>query len=88
MERTVTVAILEGLHARPAAMFVQEASKQPVAVTISRGEDAPVDAASILGVMTLGAAAGEVVTLRTEGDSPDDVTALDALEAFLSQETI
>lgn len=88
MERTVTVAILEGLHARPAAMFVQEAGKQPVPVTISRGEDEPVDAASILGVMTLGAAAGETVTLRTEGDGPDDVTALDALEAFLSQETI
>jgi len=88
MERTVTVAILEGLHARPAAMFVQEAGKQAVPVTISRGDDEPVDAASILGVMTLGAAAGEVVTLRTEGDGPDDVAALDALEAFLRQETI
>ena len=57
-------------------------------MTIARGDDEPVDAASILGVMTLGAAAGEVVTLRTEGDGPDDVAALYALEAFLRQETI
>lgn len=88
MERTVTVAILEGLHARPAAMFVREAAQQPVPVTISLGSVAPVDASSILGVMTLGASAGQAVTLRTEGDGPDDIAALDALEAFLRQEAI
>lgn len=82
MERTVTVAIREGLHARPAVMFVREAAQQRVPVTISLGSVAPVDASSILGVMTLGASAGQAVTLRTEGDGPDDIAALCALEAF------
>ncbi|MGP7960329.1 HPr family phosphocarrier protein [Sanguibacter sp. A247] len=88
MERTVTVAILEGLHARPAALFAQEAGKQAVPVTIARGTEDPVDASSVLGVMTLGANVGEVVTLHTDTDGDDATAALDALEAFLLQETI
>lgn len=88
MERTVTVAILEGLHARPAALFAQEAGKQTVSVTIGRGTDEPVDASSILGVMTLGANVGEVVTLRTDAEGDEAAAALDALEAFLLQESI
>lgn len=87
MERTVTVAIAEGLHARPAALFVAEAGKQPVAVTLTKGAES-VDAASILGVMTLGAAAGDQVVLATETDGADAEAALDALATFLERETI
>ncbi|NHT16833.1 HPr family phosphocarrier protein [Cellulomonas sp. IC4_254] len=85
MERSVVVAIAEGLHARPAALFVAEAGKQPVPVTVRKGDAAPVQAASILGIMTLGAAAGETLVLATETDGPDAEASLDALEAFLSQ---
>ncbi|MBW0253381.1 HPr family phosphocarrier protein [Cellulomonas sp. PS-H5] len=85
MERSVVVAIAEGLHARPAALFVAEAGKQPVPVTVRKGDAAPVQAASILGVMTLGAAAGETVVLATEVDGPEAEASLDALEKFLSQ---
>ncbi|WP_158374529.1 HPr family phosphocarrier protein [Cellulosimicrobium cellulans] len=85
MERSVVVAIAEGLHARPAALFVAEAGKQPVPVTVRKGDAAPVQAASILGIMTLGAAAGETLVLATEADGPDAEASLDALEAFLSQ---
>lgn len=85
MERSVVVAIAEGLHARPAALFVAEAGKQPVPVTVRKGDAAPVQAASILGIMTLGAAAGETLVLVTETDGPDAEASLDALEAFLSQ---
>ena len=85
MERSVVVAIAEGLHARPAALFVAEAGKQPVPVTVRKGDAAPVQAASILGVMTLGAAAGETVVLSPEADGPDAEASLDALEKFLSQ---
>lgn len=88
-ERTVTVGIEEGLHARPAALFVQEASAQPVPVTIRKVDDTePLDADSILSVMTLGAQAGTQVVLATPGDGPDDQAALDALEAFLVRTTI
>lgn len=88
MERSVVVAIAEGLHARPAALFVAEAGKQPVPVTVRKGDAAPVQAASILGIMTLGAAAGETLVLATEVDGPDAEASLDALEAFLSQTEI
>jgi phosphocarrier protein HPr len=88
MERTVTVAIAEGLHARPAALFVAEAGKQPVAVTLRKDGAEAVDAASILGVMTLGAAAGDQVVLATETDGADAEASLAALAAFLEQEAI
>ncbi|SDD40953.1 phosphocarrier protein [Sanguibacter gelidistatuariae] len=88
MERTVTVAILEGLHARPAALFVQEASKQPASVTLTVPNEEPVDADSILGVMTLGVAAGMQVVLSTEKDDDAAQASVDALAAFLAQETI
>lgn len=85
VERTVVVRIAEGLHARPAALFAQEAGKQPAAVKIAKTGGDPVEAASILGIMTLGAAAGEEVTLTTESDDADAVASLDALQAFLEQ---
>jgi phosphocarrier protein len=89
MERTVVVAIEEGLHARPAALFVQAAAAQPVPVTIRKSsETEDLEADSILSVMTLGAGAGTEVVLTTPGDTPDDAAALDALEAFLSQPVI
>ncbi|MHA7133863.1 HPr family phosphocarrier protein [Oerskovia turbata] len=88
MERTVTVAIAEGLHARPAALFVAEAAKQPVAVTLRKDGAEAVDAASILGVMTLGAAVGDQVVLATETDGAEAEASLDALTAFLERETV
>jgi phosphocarrier protein HPr len=55
-ERRVVIGSKVGLHARPAAMFVQAAAKQPVKVTIAKaaGGD-PVDARSILSVLALDA---------------------------------
>ncbi|PJI90896.1 HPr family phosphocarrier protein [Luteimicrobium subarcticum] len=89
MERTVVVKIEEGLHARPAALFVQAAGAQPVDVTIRKaGDSEPLEADSILSVMTLGAGPGTEVVLATEGDGDDDKAALDALEEFLSQTVI
>lgn len=88
MERPVVVAIAEGLHARPAALFVAEAGKQPVPVTVRKEGGAPVQAASILGIMTLGAAAGDTVVLATDTDGAEAEASLDALEAFLRQTEI
>lgn len=82
-ERTVTIASRVGLHARPAAIFVKAASEQPVKVSIVKvgsGVD-PVDASSILGIMTLGAEFGDEVLLRAEGDGADE--ALETLAALL-----
>ncbi len=82
MERTVVVAITEGLHARPAALFAQKAGAQPVPVKIAKAGGDPVDAASILGLMTLGASATVTVTLTAEGERADEV--LDSLAELLA----
>jgi phosphocarrier protein len=82
--RTVTIASKVGLHARPAALFVQAATATGLPVTIGRDGDEPVDARSILGVMTLGAKHGETVVLSAEGEGAD--AALDGLVDLLSQD--
>jgi len=81
-ERRVVVGSKVGLHARPAALFVQAAAKQAVQVTIAKGDKAPVDAKSILKVLSLDARGGEEVILAAEGDGAED--ALDALAAVVA----
>ncbi|GIJ00312.1 phosphocarrier protein HPr [Sediminihabitans luteus] len=88
MNRSVVVAIEEGLHARPAALFVAEAGRQPADVTIAKAGAEPVAASSILGVMTLGVGAGDEVSLATTADDADAAASLDALEAFLQQAVV
>lgn len=85
-ERSVTIASRVGLHARPAAIFVKAASEQPASVTIVKtgsGAD-PVDASSILGIMTLGAEFGDEVVLSSDGDGAEE--SLDALATLLAKD--
>ena len=83
--RSVTVGSASGLHARPAALFVAAAAKQPVAVTIrtETGRKA-VPARSMLGVLSLGAKQGTPVTLEATGDGAE--SALDELAALLERD--
>jgi phosphocarrier protein HPr len=80
--RTVTVASRVGLHARPAAVFTRAAAAAPVPVTLAVAGKDPVNAASVLGVMTLGVECGQEVTLAAEGEGADG--ALDSLAALLA----
>lgn len=82
--RTVTIASSVGLHARPAAMFVQAATATGLPVTIGRPGATPVDARSILGVMTLGAKHGEEVVLEADGAGAE--SALNELVELLSRD--
>ena len=82
--RTVTIASSVGLHARPAALFVEAASNSGLDVEIARPGQDPVDATSILGVMALGAKYGEEVVLTAEGDGAD--ATLDSLVELLSRD--
>ncbi|GAD84233.1 HPr family phosphocarrier protein [Nocardia asteroides NBRC 15531] len=77
--RTVVVGSEVGLHARPAATFTQAVQATGVPVRISVGGGEPVDAASVLAVMTLGAAHGAEVTLHA-----DDEAVLDQLAALIA----
>lgn len=80
--RTVTIASAVGLHARPASIFARAAAAQPAEVTLTLAGAEPVDAASVLMVMSLGIGHGDVVTLQAEG--PDADASLDALAAILA----
>lgn len=79
--RTVKVASTSGLHARPAAIFSQSASEQPVAVTIETADAGPVKASSILMLLTLNVDHGDEVTLRAEGEGAEE--SLETLAALL-----
>ena len=79
---TVIIGSASGLHARPASLFSQACSSSGVAVTIARAGGAPVNAASILALLTLGAGHGEEVTLSAEGDG--DEAALESLAKLLA----
>ena len=81
-QRTVAVASRVGLHARPAMLFTQAVAASGVPVTIARPGGAPVDASSILFVMSLGVPHGEEVTLDATGDGAD--AALDSLVTLLA----
>jgi len=69
-----------GLHARPAALFVQQASGFSSTIRLTCGERTA-DGKSILGVLQLGASAGSAVEIRAEGD--DAEAAAEALAAFI-----
>ena len=69
-ERTATVASAHGLHARPASLFVQAVTASGLNVTLTKGEKS-VNAASILGVISLGINQGDEITLAADGDNAD-----------------
>jgi len=83
-ERTVIVASSVGLHARPASLFSQAAAKTGVVVTITSAAGKSVNAASILGVLSLGVGHGETVTLSSDADGAE--AALDELVALLAKD--
>ena len=83
-ERHVIVGSKVGLHARPAALFVQAAARQPVPVMIGKPGADPVDARSILSVLGLDARGGDEVILAADG--PDAAAVLDELAALVARD--
>ena len=79
VKRDIVIKNSQGLHARPAALFVQTACKFDSSIRISKDADI-VDGKSIMGILSLGAERGNKVTLIVEGD--------DAQEAFAELEKI
>ncbi|GII91064.1 HPr family phosphocarrier protein [Sinosporangium siamense] len=79
-ERKVIVKSEVGLHARPAATFVQTAAKAPIEVTLAKADGEPVNAKSILSVLALDVRQGEVIVIRAEGEGSDQL--LDDLAAI------
>jgi len=79
IERTVTIANKNGLHARPAAEIVKTAAKFKADITLVR-DDLEVNGKSIMGVMMLAAEYGSSLVLRADGnDAEEAVSALSTL---------
>jgi len=81
MESETTAKLLNkvGLHARPAALFVQTSKKFRCNIQVEK-DGMTVDAKSILSVLSLGAEYGSTVKIRASGeDAQDAVSELSSL---------
>jgi len=85
IEKVIVIKNKQGLHARPAALFVQIANKFNSEITISRGKH-KVNGKSIMGIMMLEAGSGAKVTMTASGD--DAETAIRELEVLLISDDI
>ena len=82
IHRTVTVVHRQGLHARPAALFVQMAKRFASRVTVKKGRKI-VDGKSIMGLLTLAAKQGSRISITTDGADASD--ALEQLIALVTE---
>lgn len=80
-EIKLTVTNKTGLHARPAALLVQTATRFNSEIIISKG-DTEVNAKSIMGIMALGASQGAEVIIKANG--ADEQEALEAIKELFN----
>jgi catabolite repression HPr-like protein len=79
--KKILIKIPTGLEARPVALLVQVASQYESSIYVECDEK-KVNAKSIMGMMSLGLAAGEEVTVSADG--PDEDVAMENIEKYLS----
>jgi phosphocarrier protein len=75
MKKEFVVKNRLGLHARPAALFVQTTNKFKCSVKVRKG-DQEVDGKSIMGLMMLAAEEGSTLVITANGTDENDVLAL------------
>ncbi|RJO64664.1 MAG: HPr family phosphocarrier protein [Candidatus Omnitrophota bacterium] len=83
VKKKLTVKNKQGLHARPAALFVQIANKFDSRITVRR-DDEEVNGKSIMGILMLGAEQDSQIMIEIEGH--DAELAMEALEKIINQE--
>ena len=81
IKRKVKVKNKQGLHARPAAIFVQIANKFDSDIVVQKDSE-KVNGKSIMGIMMLAAEYGSAVYITASGEDAHE--AMDALEALLT----
>ena len=84
VKKRIKIINPQGLHARPASVFVKIANRYESEVTVRKGSEA-VNGKSIMGLMTLAANQGSVLELEVSG--PDADKAMAELEQFLLSDT-
>lgn len=85
VQTRLTIQLQTGLHARPAAIFVQEANKFASEVFIEF-QTKRINAKSIMGIMSLSLKPNSEILLEAVGT--DEEMAIAALADLLSMETI
>ena len=83
LEKKIAIKNKLGLHARPAAMFVQIANRFDCDILVKRGSR-EVNGKSIMGILMLAANKGSKILVKAEG--PDSQAAIAELEKLLSGE--
>ena len=85
VEKIIAIKNKQGLHARPAALFVQIANKFTSEISVSKGKQ-KVNGKSIMGIMMLEAGAGSKIAITINGDDAENAMA--ELEVLLSHDNI
>lgn len=83
ISKQVIVKNQQGLHARPAALFVQVANKFDATITVKKGKQ-KVNGKSIMGILMLAAGQGSEILLEAEGE--DAQQAINELERIVSKD--
>lgn len=81
IEKTITIQNKLGLHARPAALVVSEASRFYAEIHLNK-DGLEVNAKSIMGVMMLAAEMGSQILITADGQ--DAEMAIQALEVLFA----
>ena len=76
VEQNITISNRAGIHARPAALLVQTTKDFKCNIYFEKGHDR-INAKSIMGVITLGAAFGTEIKIIADGE--DEELAVKAL---------
>lgn len=83
IERSLIVKSKLGLHARPAALFVQIANKFNAEISVKK-DDQVVNGKSIMGILMLAATRGSKIQIIAKGDDAQE--AMDELERIVTSE--
>ena len=70
VEKKIVIKNKSGLHARPAALFVQIANRYNSDVTVRKGK-LEVNGKSIMGILMLAAEKGSTIALKVEGEDAE-----------------
>jgi len=70
IEKSIVIQNKYGLHARPAAKFVEVAARYAADVNIEK-DGIDVNGKSIMGILLLAAENGAKLTLRTDGEDEE-----------------
>ena len=75
VKKMVTINNKSGLHARPAAVFMEKAQQFKSQVYLARPGEEPVNGKSILGILTLGVEKGSAIEISAEGPDAEEAVA-------------